>query len=250
VLATLTWYVSRASGVIAYVLLGASVLFGLMMSTRLSKGRPSLPWLLDVHRMLSGVGVALIAVHVVSILADTFVGFSVVDVLVPFASGWRTAALAAGIVAMYLLIAVEVTSLLRSRLRARTWRRVHALSFAVFVLTSIHFAAAGTDSASPLSLVLLVGIVSAVLTLTTYRIVLSRRRRPPVAAAPSPLAARPRKPGAVATHAGVTPPPRPARLQHSGGHPAPRRQPDRANRIRDDRNRGDLHRGVRVRPTP
>jgi predicted ferric reductase len=223
VLASLTWDVSRSSGVIAYVLLSASVIVGLTMSTRLSSGRPSLPWLLDVHRMLSGVGVTLVGVHIVSILADTFVGFSLVDVLVPFSSGWRPAGVAAGIVAMYLLVAVEVSSLLRNRLAKRTWRRIHFLSFVLFLLTSVHFLAAGTDSGGRLSVFLLVSSVGTVLALTAYRISLANRS--PVAAAASPRAPRPPAsrpasrtaprsapqpaPPPVARRAGVAPPPPP-----------------------------------------
>jgi DMSO/TMAO reductase YedYZ heme-binding membrane subunit len=266
VLATLTWYVTRASGVIAYVALGASVLVGLSMSTRVTGGKPSLPWLLDVHRMLSGVGVALVAIHVVSIVSDTFVGFSPVDVLVPFATSWRPLGVAAGIVAMYLLVAVEASSLMRSKLKKRTWRAIHFSSFGLFLLASVHFLAAGTDSGDTLSLLLLVGMVGAVLALTTYRIVLAQRPRP-VAAAPSPrvprpqapsapVAARsprvprPRAPVAVSNRTGVAPPPRATRVQHTGGHPDPRRQPDRSDGGRHDRDHRDLRGGVRIRPTP
>jgi DMSO/TMAO reductase YedYZ heme-binding membrane subunit len=170
VLASLTWSSTRASGVVAYALLAAGTVWGLALSTRGHGKRPPRPWVLDVHRMLGGLALVMTVLHVTSILLDSFVHFGIVDVLVPFAVGWKSAAVAIGIVAAYLLVAVEVTSLLRQRISNRIWRRVHYSSFAVFVLASGHFIAAGTDAGNPLSVGLLIAALGAVVVLTAYRI--------------------------------------------------------------------------------
>ena len=169
-LGTLTWYVTRASGIVAYALLAGGTLWGLALSTKIHGRRPPRPWMLDVHRMLGALAMILTLVHVVSILVDGFVDFGVVDVLVPFAVTWKPVAVAAGIVALYLLAAVEITSLVRQRISNQTWRRVHYLSFVLFVLASVHFVAAGTDAASPLTVGVVVTAVVAVIVLTGYRI--------------------------------------------------------------------------------
>src|SRR5205823_8781173 len=85
-------------------------------------------------------------VHVVAILADSFVHFSVMDVLVPLSSGWHPVAVAWGIVSMYLLAAVELTSLARRHLSKQVWRGFHFLSFPLFALATIHGLSAGTDA--------------------------------------------------------------------------------------------------------
>jgi DMSO/TMAO reductase YedYZ heme-binding membrane subunit len=140
------WYLARSSGVVAWALATASVLWGMALSTRALGRKPRAPWLLDLHRFLGGLTVLFVVAHIGSLMADSFVPFSALDVLVPFASAWKPGAVAWGIIAFYILLAVEVTSLLRSRLSKRLWRAVHLCSYGVYVLASIHFIAAGTDA--------------------------------------------------------------------------------------------------------
>ena len=108
---TLPWFVARSSGLIAWALLAASVVWGLAISTRVLNGRPRPAWLLDLHRYLGGIATVFVAVHIVALLGDTYVHFGLASVLVPFASSWHPVAVAWGISAFYLLLAVEVTSL-------------------------------------------------------------------------------------------------------------------------------------------
>ena len=83
--------------------------------------------------------------------------------LVPFATSWHPVAVAWGIVGMYLLAAIEITSLLRSRVRPRTWRAVHLLSYVLLGVTTIHLLTAGTDSTTVLpEAVAIVGGMTAV----------------------------------------------------------------------------------------
>jgi hypothetical protein len=141
-----TWYAARSAGIVAWVLLAASVLWGLALSTGVLGRRPRRAWLLDLHRFLGAAGIVFTAVHVVAIVADTYVHFGVADVLVPFASAWHPVAVAWGIIGVWLVAVVEATSLLRNRVPERLWRAVHYLSFPVFVLVTVHGLAAGTDT--------------------------------------------------------------------------------------------------------
>jgi predicted ferric reductase len=142
---TLSWYIARSSGIVAWGLLGGSVLWGLALSTKVFRGKPRPNWILDLHRFLGGLALIFTAVHVVAILLDTFVSFSLVNVLVPFTGSWHPAAVAWGIVGFYLLLAVELTSLARKRLSKRVWRATHYLSFPLFALTTVHALSAGSD---------------------------------------------------------------------------------------------------------
>lgn len=164
------WYATRSAGVVAWILLTISMLWGLALSTKVFGKRPRPNWLLDLHRFVGGLGVVFTAVHVVAILLDSLVDFSVINVLVPFTATWNPGAVAWGIVAFYGLVAIEVTSLLRSRVSKQLWRATHYLSFPLFALATIHVLTAGTDRHTfPLRALLATGVV-AVVALTAIRV--------------------------------------------------------------------------------
>lgn len=101
-----------------------------------------------------------------SLLADTYVHFGLASVLIPFASGWHPLAVAWGVAGLYLLLAVELTSLVRTRLPKRLWRATHYASFPLFVVATIHALSAGTDARTwaleAIAAVTVVGIVGVI----------------------------------------------------------------------------------------
>jgi Ferric reductase like transmembrane component len=144
------WYVARSGGVVAWALSTASVVWGLMLSSRVLGRRVTLPKLLDLHRFLGGLSVVFVGIHMFGLLLDNTVDFGLSALLVPMASKWEPGAVAWGVVAFYLLVAVEVTSLLRAYVGENLWRRVHYGGFAVFLFGTIHGLKAGTDVENPL----------------------------------------------------------------------------------------------------
>ena len=140
------WYIARGSGVVTWGLLVASMIWGLLYATRLFRRRVSLWWLLGVHRFLGALAIVFTAVHVTAMLLDNFVGFQLTDALIPFTSTWHPIAVGWGIIAMYLLVAIEATSLLKSRLPYGWWRNVHLASYPLFALATVHSLSAGTDT--------------------------------------------------------------------------------------------------------
>jgi predicted ferric reductase len=163
----LWWYVARSGGIVAWALLAASVLWGLALSTKVLRGKPRPNWILDLHRFLGGLALIFTGIHVMALVLDSYVHFGLAEVLVPFASTWHPVAVAWGVVSLYLLIAVEVTSLARKRISKRTWRMTHYLSFPLFLFTTVHALTAGTDR-STAALRWSVIVVSAVITALTY----------------------------------------------------------------------------------
>lgn len=143
----LWWYIARSGGIVAWALLAASVMWGLALSTKVLRGRPRPNWILDLHRFLGGCALVFTGVHVLSLVLDSYVHFGFVEILVPFASAWHPAAVAWGVVAMYLLVAVELTSLARRRISKRLWRSTHYVSFPLFFLSTVHALSAGSDRA-------------------------------------------------------------------------------------------------------
>ncbi len=145
----LWWYIARSTGIVSWALVAAAVIWGLLLSTRLLNGRPAPKWLLDLHRHLGGIAVVFTGLHLVGLVADNYSHFGPADLLVPFANTWKPLPVALGVVAMYLLVAVEGTSLAMKRMPRRWWRGIHMTSFGVFWLGTIHGITAGTDAANP-----------------------------------------------------------------------------------------------------
>jgi predicted ferric reductase len=175
----LPWYIARAAGLVSWGLLAAATLWGLALSTKILGKRPRPNWLLDLHRWLGGVALVFTGVHVLALLADTYVHFGLASVLVPFASKWHPVAVAWGVVAFYLLVAVELTSLARAHISKIVWRRVHFASFALFVMATIHGLTAGTDTKSAPARVVVMLVGSVFVGLTAVRIAESVRAEAP-----------------------------------------------------------------------
>jgi DMSO/TMAO reductase YedYZ heme-binding membrane subunit len=172
----LAWYVARAGGIVAWLLVTAAVVWGLLLSIRLTR-RPTPRWLLDLHRFLGGLAVTFTALHVCAVVADNFVHFGLSDVLLPFASRWRPGAVALGVVGLWLLAAIEVTSLLMSRLPRRLWRAVHLSSYVLFWVATIHGLTAGTDARHPAYVIAANVAVAVVVFLTLVRVLSPRPPR-------------------------------------------------------------------------
>jgi DMSO/TMAO reductase YedYZ heme-binding membrane subunit len=147
--------------------------------------------MLSVHRYLGALTVAFVAAHVASILVDSFVRFGVADVLVPFASSWHPVEVAWGIAGMYLLVAIEATSLARARISARVWRNIHVCSYVLLALVTVHLLTAGTDAQDllPTASAVFVGIaaVFGAAMLLTWRTAPKVRPVTPVADAQAPV---------------------------------------------------------------
>jgi predicted ferric reductase len=144
--AKLSWYAARASGLVAWGVVTSSVLWGLALSTRVVRRKGVPAWLLDLHKFLGTLSVVFVTVHVVALWADNFVYFGPRELFVPFASSWRAGAVAWGIAATYLLVAVQLTSLAMKHIPRRLWHGVHVLSIPMFLMATVHGFTAGADA--------------------------------------------------------------------------------------------------------
>lgn len=184
------WYLARASGIVAWAMLTASVIWGIVLSTKAFPAHRRPTWLLAMHRWLAGLTIAFVAVHVAALVADSYVSFGLADVTVPFASDWQPGAVALGVLAMWLLVAVELTSLAMQRLPRRVWRGIHLTSYVTFWLTSVHAALAGTDTGARLYQVGAAASIVAVVWALVYRIANRRAVRRSARSATAARAAR------------------------------------------------------------
>lgn len=164
------WYAARSSGIVSWAALCLSVVLGLMMSTRAMKQSVSRPWLLGTHRALAGFSVIFVVVHVAALVFDSYTHFDLIDALVPFASSWHPLAVGWGVVGVWILIAVELTSLVRKRISNTLWKRVHYASFALFVAATVHGLTAGSDTKTMFAVALTAFIAIPIAVLSCLRI--------------------------------------------------------------------------------
>jgi methionine sulfoxide reductase heme-binding subunit len=143
---SLTWTATRAGGLLAFALLTIAVLIGIGLAGRARLERWPRFALDDLHRFTGLLAGSFVAVHVLVLLIDGFMPFSLIDLVVPGAAGYRPLATALGIVAMELMVALALTNRYRNRLSYRTWRRAHYLNFAVWLAALVHGILSGTDT--------------------------------------------------------------------------------------------------------
>jgi len=141
-----TWDVARAGGLASYALLTVAVSLGLVLRNRWQTTRWPRMITNELHGYVSLLALVFIAIHVIAVAVDPFTHFGLGAVLVPLATRYRPIWMSLGIVALYLLLAVWVSSKLRSKIGYRTWRSLHVLSFAVYAAATLHGLGTGSDT--------------------------------------------------------------------------------------------------------
>ncbi|MFF4504169.1 ferric reductase-like transmembrane domain-containing protein [Streptomyces sp. NPDC001401] len=177
------WYANRATGAVCLVLFTVVVLLGIAVKLR---GRlPGLPRFgtVSLHRTLSLTATAFLALHIALAVTDSYVNIGILDAVVPFVSDYQPLWLGLGTVAVDLMLAVLITSLLRARMGHRTWRAVHWLAYASWPVALIHGIGIGTDTGTDWMTWLTIACVATVLTAGGIRVAHSARtaRRTPAA---------------------------------------------------------------------
>jgi sulfoxide reductase heme-binding subunit YedZ len=167
----LLWYTTRATGVVALLLLTGTVVLGVLTSVRFGTTQWPRFALADLHRRVSLLSVAFIALHVVTTVSDSYAPIGWVSAVVPFTSPYRRLWLGLGTVAVDLLLAVTVSSLLRQRIRYRAWRALHWLAYASWPVALFHGLGTGTDPHLRWMVLLTIACVVAVLASIGWRLV-------------------------------------------------------------------------------
>lgn len=142
----ITWDTARAGGFAAYTLVSLSVLLGLVLRKRWQSTRWPRLVTNELHGYVSLLALVFIMIHVLAVAIDPFTHFGLKSVLVPFASHYRPLWMSLGIVSVYLLLAVWVSSRLRRRIGHRLWRKIHVLAFAVYAAATLHGLGTGSDT--------------------------------------------------------------------------------------------------------
>ena len=155
------------------------MLWGILLSTKLFPAHRRPAWLLDLHRGLGALSVLFLLTHVGALVADNYVHFDIVDILVPFASEWKTWQVTIGVFAFWGLVIVEFTSLAMKHLPKKVWRGIHFTSYLTFLLTSFHGTFAGTDATNKMYVATTIITTAALVVAVSYRIATRQSVRGP-----------------------------------------------------------------------
>jgi len=167
---TALWYASRATGVVSLLLLTAVVLLGVLVNRQ---GRlPGLPRFVvtGLHRNLSLLGVAFVAIHVITAILDPYVTIRIVAIVIPFASAYKAFWIGLGAISLDVVLALILTSLARARMSRRLWRSLHWLSYLAWVSALVHSLGSSNDLHSGLLLYMAIACTLAVIAAVAWRV--------------------------------------------------------------------------------
>lgn len=140
------WYLARAGGVVAYILLWLATCWGIMMSSKVIKGVVSVPVAFALHEYLPVLGVVFAALHALVLMGDAYIGFTPWQLLIPFTSSYKPFWTGLGVLAFYLFVALIASFYVRKRIGQKTWRTLHYTSYLGFLIALLHGLMAGSDS--------------------------------------------------------------------------------------------------------
>jgi methionine sulfoxide reductase heme-binding subunit len=170
----------RTTAILSIVLLSAAIVIGVLVSRKEGLAGPSGGGLSRLHRAISLVAVALVAVHVLaSVLTYSVNGRKVAAVFVPFISAYKPLWVGLGAIAFDLLVVVTITSLVRQRIGQRTWLAIHWLTYAAWPVAVVHGLGSGLDMHSDWGLVLTWICVACVGIAVAWRVITAVRTAAP-----------------------------------------------------------------------
>ena len=164
------WYLSRASGVIAYTLFWLAVIFGLLLSTRLGK-HFNAARVFALHQYLSLIAVGFAAFHAGILLADNFLNLNLWQILLPFGFQTERVGVALGQLGFWLLFICAFSFYIKKYIGQSAWRWLHFLTFMAYMFISIHVFMVGSDSRALPLFLFYAGSQTLVFLLMTYRLV-------------------------------------------------------------------------------
>jgi predicted ferric reductase len=187
----LPWYATRLLGLLSYLVITGSVIYGLLLSTGILDAIAHRTVSFTLHQDLAAIGLGLALVHAAMLTLDHSVPFSAAQVLIPFIGPYRPLWVGVGQLGLYLTIVVVASFSMRKRIGQKRWRTLHYITFLIFLAATAHGLMAGTDTAAPWAFWGYLLATAVVVFLTGYRIVLAvAAHRATPAARPAPRVVR------------------------------------------------------------
>jgi DMSO/TMAO reductase YedYZ heme-binding membrane subunit len=164
------WYMARAGGLVAYVLLWLSTVWGLTLTTKITEGLVPAPIAYGLHEFLSLAAICFATLHGLVLLGDEYINFNILHLALPFLAPYKPFWTGLGTLALYLSVVLTSSFYIRKQIGQKTWRAMHYLTFAAYLLALGHGLMAGTDTSLPMIKLMYLGTGFSVLFLTYYRL--------------------------------------------------------------------------------
>jgi predicted ferric reductase len=171
------WYMARAGGMVSYLLLWLSMVWGLVLSTKITQRLVPAPIAYGLHEFLSLGTMLMVMVHAVVLLGDSYIGFNLLHLAIPFLAPYEPLWTGLGTVGFYLGIVLTGSFYIRPHIGQRVWRILHYLTFAAYILALAHGLMAGTDSGLKLMKLLYLITGGTVLFLIYYRLLIFYQKK-------------------------------------------------------------------------
>jgi sulfoxide reductase heme-binding subunit YedZ len=163
-----TWYITRSAGIMAYLLLWLSTLWGLAISSKIIDRLLHRSFTFDFHQFISLLALGFLGLHVFILLADQYLPYSLAQILVPYLSPYRPFWVGIGVIAFYISILVTVTFYVRQKIGMKTFRLIHYTSLIGYLGATLHGIFAGTDSSLPVAMLMYTGTFLVIVFLIMY----------------------------------------------------------------------------------
>jgi predicted ferric reductase len=173
-----TWYLTRGTGFVALILLTASVAMGVLTTAGWSSQRWPRLVTISLHRNVSLVAVVFLLLHIATTVVDGFAPIGWLDAVIPFRSPYRPLWLGLGAVAVDLMLAIVITSLLRRHLSATLWRTVHWTAWLSWPVAVLHSLGTGSDSMNGWGQIVYVACAAIVIAAAWWRVAIGRSMDP------------------------------------------------------------------------
>ncbi len=164
------WYTTRATGLVALVLFTIVVILGTLVATRIGGSIVGRFELNELHRSMSMVAVVFLVIHIATTVFDSYVSTGVLSAIIPFVSKYRTVPVAIGTIAFDLILAVWISSLLKTRMDNTAWRAIHWFSWVAFTAALVHGFLTGTDTRHHWAFFLVIGCAALGAAASVWRI--------------------------------------------------------------------------------
>ncbi|HZY41726.1 MAG TPA: hypothetical protein VFF59_06970 [Anaerolineae bacterium] len=171
------WYITRAAGLTAYLLVWLSTVWGLAVSNKILDPVLHRAFTYDFHQFVSLLAIGFVIVHIVVLLADQYLPFTVAQILIPFTASYRPVWVGVGVIALYLTLLVSITFYIRRWIGQKTFRFIHLASYLAFAGTALHGLLSGTDSPLWTVQAMYLGTTLVVVFLTAYRVFMSAQAK-------------------------------------------------------------------------
>jgi predicted ferric reductase len=174
---TLAWFLSRGTGIAGYLLITGSMIYGLLITTKTAASTVPVPVSFGMHEYISWLGLVFAAVHAAVLIFDGYIHYTLLAILVPFNSAYRTTWVGIGQISFYALALISASFYAKKRLGHRAWQIIHYASFVTFLLVTLHGLFSGTDTNTVALQAIYIGSGALIGFLTTLRILLRRHAK-------------------------------------------------------------------------